>query len=44
MNHAELAAHFGVAETQVKTALLAAGWNFHEDANGALWASVRSET
>ncbi len=43
MNQAELAAHFSVPESQVKAALQAASWNFHEDANGALWASVKPE-
>jgi hypothetical protein len=44
MNHAELAAHFDVPQHQLKAALEAAGWKFHEDANGALWASVQSES
>jgi len=44
MNQSELAAYFGVPECQVKAALQAASWNFHEDANGALWASVKPET
>jgi hypothetical protein len=43
MNHAELAAHFGVEQDQLKAALIEAGWSFHEDAAGKLWASVEGE-
>jgi hypothetical protein len=38
MDHTELAAHFGVAQDHVKTALIDAQWQYHEDANGRLWA------
>jgi len=38
LNQEELAAHFEVAQDQVKTALILAEWSFHEDANGKLWA------
>ncbi len=40
LDHAELAAEFRVAEDELKAALDAAGWRYHEDANGRLWASV----
>lgn len=43
MNHDELAAHFGVEHDQLKPALIEAGWPFHEDAAGKLWASVEGE-
>ena len=38
MNQAELARHFQVPEDAVRDALIDAGWPFHEDANGGLWA------
>lgn len=40
MNQAELAEHFKVAESQLKASLEAAGWDYHEDGNGRLWASA----
>jgi hypothetical protein len=40
-NQEELAVHFEVAQDQVKPALIAAGWPYHEDANGGLWALSR---
>jgi hypothetical protein len=39
LNQAELAECFGVPHDQVRDALLAAGWQFHEDSTGALWAT-----
>ena len=38
LDDAELAEHFGVEPADLKPALMAAGWDFHEDANGRLWA------
>ncbi|MGE0626062.1 MAG: hypothetical protein AB7I04_07140 [Pseudomonadales bacterium] len=38
LDHDELAARFGVKPEALKAALIAAGWDFHEDANGLLWA------
>ena len=38
LNHAELGERFKVDEDQLKQALIAAGWDYHEDANGQLWA------
>ncbi len=43
LDHEELAAHFCVAEDQVQDTLVAAGWDFHRDANGRIWASVSEE-
>lgn len=43
LNQDELADRFKVAHDQVKTALIAAGWSFHEDANGGLWASAQAD-
>jgi Zn-dependent peptidase ImmA (M78 family) len=43
LNQAELATYFDVAESAVKTSLQAAGWHYHEDANGALWASPQDK-
>ena len=40
LNQAEIANLFAIPESQVKEALDAAGWRYHEDANGAIWASV----
>jgi hypothetical protein len=42
LNRDELADYFEVAHDQVKTALIAANWSFHEDANGGLWASAQA--
>lgn len=36
----ELAAHFGVEPGEVRSALEAVGWDYHEDAAGRIWASV----
>jgi len=38
LDHGELASRFGVRPDELKAALIAAGWDFHEDANGLLWA------
>lgn len=38
LDHDELAARFGVRPDALKSALIAANWDFHEDANGRLWA------
>ncbi len=38
LDHDELAERFGVPAESLKAALIAAGWDFHEDANGRLWA------
>jgi len=38
MDDHELATHFQVAQDQLKPTLIAAGWQFHEDANGRLWS------
>lgn len=38
LDQGELADRFGVTPDQVRDALIAAGWDFHEDANGRLWA------
>lgn len=43
MNQVELAEHFKVAENELKATLEAAGWDYHEDGNGALWASAFSK-
>ena len=43
MDHEELATHFGVEPDQLKSVLIEAGWPFHEDAAGRLWASVEGE-
>ena len=43
LDHSELANELGVAERDLKTALDEAGWRYHEDANGRLWASVTIE-
>ncbi|MEE8079101.1 MAG: hypothetical protein V3T18_08900 [Pseudomonadales bacterium] len=40
LNHAEIANLFAITESQVKETLDAAGWRYHEDANGAIWASA----
>lgn len=40
LDQQELAAHFGVPLEQVRDALEAAAWDYHEDAGGRLWASV----
>ena len=40
LNSAELAEHFQVPVAALKEALDAAGWRYHEDANGELWASA----
>jgi hypothetical protein len=42
LNQSELATYFAVSESTVKDALQAAGWHYHEDANGELWASPQS--
>jgi hypothetical protein len=42
LNRDELADYFEVAHDQVRTALIAANWSFHEDANGGLWASAQA--
>ena len=39
LNREELAARFQVPELEVKAALQRAGWQFHEDATGGIWAS-----
>lgn len=44
MNQAELARHFRCGEAAVREALIAAGWPFHEDANGGLWAVAPDRT
>lgn len=38
LDHDELADRFGVRPDGLKAALVAAGWDFHEDVNGRLWA------
>jgi hypothetical protein len=38
LNQTELAAYFQVPEDAVREALVAAGWSFHEDGNGGIWA------
>lgn len=43
MNQTELAEHFKVAESELKVTLEAAGWDYHEDGNGKLWASAFSK-
>ena len=43
MNQTELAEHFGVVESGLKATLEAAGWDYHEDGNGKLWASAFSK-
>jgi len=43
LNHTELAQLFDVAEKDLKQALCDAGWDFHEDAQGHLWASVSED-
>jgi hypothetical protein len=40
LDQTELAAHFGVEPGEVKRALEAVGWDYHEDAAGRIWASV----
>ena len=40
LDQAEIADLFAIPESQVKEALDAAGWRYHEDANGAIWASA----
>jgi hypothetical protein len=42
LDQSELAEYFGVDIEQLKTTMDAAGWRYHQDANGALWASVTS--
>ena len=39
LDHQELAAYFRVPPTGLKIAMDAAGWNYHEDANGHIWAT-----
>jgi hypothetical protein len=43
LNQSELAALFDVPESELKATLKSAGWNFHEDARGLLWASVDTQ-
>lgn len=40
LDQTELAAHFGVEPGEVRCALEAVGWDYHEDAAGRIWASV----
>lgn len=40
MDQQELAEHFNVSVAQLKEVMNAAGWSYHEDANGSLWASA----
>lgn len=43
LDQRELAEHFGVDESKLKVTLRAAGWRYHEDAAGQLWASMPPE-
>lgn len=43
LDQRELAEHFRVDESELKQALKAAGWRYHEDAAGQLWASMPPE-
>jgi len=40
LDHAEIAALFAIPESKVKETLDAAGWRYHQDVNGAIWAST----
>jgi hypothetical protein len=42
MDSAELAEHFGVAVEHLQETMDAAGWRYHKDANGVLWASDKT--
>ena len=43
LNHEELSTLFSVDPAALKDAMIAAGWQFHEDASGALWATSQDD-